>query len=52
MSFLKKERSRVHSELSVTEGGKEGKSKLEVSNPHSKQRLKGFCRRIRDGQQH
>ena len=31
-----KKRSRVLSELSVTEGGKEGKSKLEVSNPYLK----------------
>ena len=37
--LLKVEMKRVHQELSVTEGGEEGKSKLEVSNPHLRQRL-------------
>ena len=33
----------------VPEGGKEGKSKLEVSNPCLKQRRKWFCREERLG---
>ena len=31
-------------EIPVSQGDKEGKSKLEVSNPYLRQQLKGFCR--------
>ena len=43
----------MHLELSVIKGGKEGKSKLEVSNPYRTQRLQGLkcflSKRSRDG---
>ena len=50
-NFAKLEMEKVHLGWSVTEGDKEGSSKLEVSNSHLKQRLKGFVvkRRVRNG---
>ena len=42
--LLKAEMRLMHLELSVTGSGKEGKSKLDVSNPHLRQRRKGFDR--------
>ena len=42
--LLKVEMENVLLELSVTKGGKQGESKLEVSNSYLSQRLKGFGR--------
>ena len=42
--LLKVEMENVHLDLSVTKGGKQGESKLEVSNSYLWQRLEGFGR--------
>ena len=43
-SLLKAEIKKVRLELSVTNSNKVRKNKPEVSNPHSRQRLRWFCR--------
>ena len=42
--FLKAEMNQVKLELSVAKSGKQGKSKVEVSNPYQMEKLRWFCR--------